>query len=88
VTRTHAIDAGDVPEDHRVVDVKVPGTGRHLVVTSATPRAGVLDPPRARLALITRNTGDVADEVAILGEELEGWIGPALVDPSPEPETP
>lgn len=88
VTRTHAIDAGDVPEEHRVVDVKVPGTGRHLVVTSAAPRAGVLDPPRARLALITRNTGDVADEVAILGGGMEGWIGPALVDPSPEPEAP
>lgn len=77
LTRTHAIDAGDIPEGSRAVDVKVAGTGRHLVITAARPRAGVLDPPRADLLFVTRNTGDVPDEVVVQALAENGWFGPA-----------
>lgn len=78
LTRGHAIDEADLPEDSFVVDVKVSPTGRHLVITAGRPRAGVLDAPRADLLLITRNTGTVADEVEPLNPDgQEGWFGPA-----------
>jgi len=80
LTRTHAIDLADIPAEAYVVDVKVPATGRHLVVTAAYPRAGELDPPRADLLLITRNTGDVPDVVEPLEDDEAGWYGPAAID--------
>ena len=76
VTRTHAIDAGDMPEGSRAVDVKVSATGRHLVITAAQPRAGVLDPPTADLLVVERNTGDVPDRVVVLQSRDGGWFGP------------
>ena len=78
VTRTHALDAADLPADGTVVDVKVAGTGRHLAVTVRHPIAGQ-ELPRADLLLVTRNTGAVADEVETLGKPGEGqWWGPAV----------
>jgi len=77
LTRTHAIDEADLPDDAFVVDVKVSPTGRHLVITAAQPRAGVLEAPRADLLLVERNTGSVPDEVFELGSSADGWFGPA-----------
>jgi len=78
VTRTHALDAGDVPTDATVVDVKVAGTGRHLAITVRYPVPGDLSTPEADLLLVTRNTGTVADEVSVLSLAGPGWYGPAL----------
>ncbi len=83
LTAGHAIDAGDLPADSFVVDVKVSPTGRHLVITAARPRAGTLDTPKADLLLVTRNTGDVDDEVETIGSADEGWFGPAAFDEAP-----
>jgi hypothetical protein len=83
ITRDHALDADDLPGDAFVADVKVSPTGRHLVVTAARPRAGVLDTPRADLLLVTRNTGTVADLVEVLGSADDGWFGPAAFDAQP-----
>lgn len=77
LTRTHAIDEADLPDDAFVVDVKVSPTGRHLVITAARPRAGILEPARADLLLVERNTGNVPDEVLELGSSADGWFGPA-----------
>lgn len=80
LTESHAIDETDIPEGASVVDVKVP-TGRHLLITAREPIGGVLEAPRSRLILVTRNTGDVADEVEFLPDEgAEGWFGPAAYD--------
>ena len=76
----HALDVDDLPADTFVVDVKVAPTGRHLVITAAYPRAGVLDPPRADLLLVERNTGDIPDEVTEVEPDAEGWFGPAAFD--------
>jgi hypothetical protein len=62
------------------VDVKVALTGRHLAITAARPRAGVLDAPRADLLLVTRNTGSVPDEVEVIRSADDGWFGPAGYD--------
>ena len=78
VTQTHALDVGDVPADATVVDVKVAGTGRHLALTARYPVPGDLSTPEADLLLVTRNTGDVADEVSVLNQTGPGWYGPAL----------
>jgi dipeptidyl aminopeptidase/acylaminoacyl peptidase len=83
LTWRQAIDVEDIPEGARVVDVKVSPTGRHLVITAAQPRAGVLDTPRADLLLITRNLGTVADDVEVLGPRDQGWFGPAAFDRAP-----
>jgi len=83
LTQDHAIDKDDIPDDQFVVDVKVSPTGRHLVVTAGHPRAGELDPPRADLLLITRNTGTVPDEVENLDPPDQGWYGPAAFDEAP-----
>jgi len=83
LTRAHAIDVGDIPTGQFVVDVKVSPTGHHLVVTAGRPRPGDLAPPRADLLLITRNTGDLPDEVENLDPEGEGWYGPAAFDEAP-----
>ncbi len=72
-----AIDMEDIPAGSFVVDVKVSPTGHHLVITAAHPRAGLLDPPRSDLLLVTRNTGNVPDEVEQLGSATDGWFGPA-----------
>jgi hypothetical protein len=40
-----------------------------------------MDAPRARLILVGRNTGQVADEVEfITGPGDDGWFGPAAFD--------
>lgn len=83
LTRFHAIDEDDIPDGAFVVDVKVSPTGRHLLVTAARGRAGALDPPRADLLLIERNTGSVADVVETLGSADDGWFGPAAFDRTP-----
>lgn len=80
VTADHALDRADLRDDASVIDVKVSPTGRHLAVTAGRPVGGVLDAPRADLLLITRNTGDVADDVAVLGDGENGWFGPAAFD--------
>ena len=81
MTAGQAIDAGDVPEDWFVVDVKVAPTGEHLVLTTARPLAGILDAPEADLLLVDRNFNDDADEVTTLaGEDDEFWWGPAAYD--------
>jgi hypothetical protein len=78
LTQFHALDAADLPEDGSVVDVKVSPSGEHLLVTVRRPLAGDLSAPRADLVLVKRNTGDVADEVELLGSSEEGWFGPAV----------
>ena len=83
LTQGKALDVDDIPADQFVVDVKVSPTGRHLVVTAGHPRAGVLDPPRADLLLITRNLGDVADDVQSVVPDEDGWFGPAAFDEAP-----
>ena len=83
LTKSHAIDASDIPTDSSVVDVKVSPTGRHLVVSALRPLPGDLAPPQADLLLITRNTGDVADEVQVIGSADNGWFGPAAFDGTP-----
>ena len=80
LTRFHAIDQGDLPAEGSVVDVKVSPTGRHLVVTFRPPLPGDLSAPTAQLLLITRNTGDVADEVEVIGSGEGRWFGPAVFD--------
>lgn len=86
LTRLHALDAADLPADGIVVDVKVSPTGVHLVITFRYPAEGDLDPPRADLFLVRRNTGSVADEVETLREG--GWNGPAAFDAHNEIEAP
>ncbi|HSJ00762.1 MAG TPA: zf-HC2 domain-containing protein [Patescibacteria group bacterium] len=78
VTRIHALDVGDVPDEATVVDVKLAGTGRHLAITARYPVPGDLSTAEADLLLVTRNTGDVPDEVSVLNQTGPGWYGPAL----------
>jgi hypothetical protein len=78
ITQIHALDAGDLPEDGSVVDVKVAGTGRHLAITARRPVPGDLAAPQADLLLVTRNTGNTPDEVVDFDARDEGWYGPAL----------
>ena len=80
LTRNHAIDKGDLPEDGSVVDVKVSPTGQHLLVTVRYPLDGTLSVPRADLLLIKRNTGGVPDDVVDISVNDEGWSGPAAFD--------
>jgi hypothetical protein len=80
LTEVHAIDEGDLDLDATVVDVKVP-TGRHLLITAQLPIGGTLSVPRAQLVLVTRNTGDVADDVEYFsGPGDDAWFGPAAYD--------
>lgn len=78
VTRIHALDIGDLPEDASVVDVKVAGTGRHLAITARRPLSGDLSAPEAVLLLVGRNTGTVPDEVVTLAAREGQWYGPAV----------
>ena len=78
ITSDTALDAGDLPVDASVVDVKVAGTGRHLAITARRPAAGDLSPMESELLLVTRNLGNVADEVEPLGRNDGGWYGPAF----------
>jgi hypothetical protein len=80
LTQINAIDLGDIPEGSSVIDVKVSPTGRHLVITALRPIGGVGDEPMADLLLVTRNLGDVPDEVVFLRSGDEGWFGPAAFD--------
>lgn len=80
LTEQHAIDAADLPEGASVVDVKVPTT-RHLLVTAQQPIGGVMDVPRASLILVSRNTGNVPDEVfTFTGPGDDAWFGPPAFD--------
>jgi hypothetical protein len=89
LTRVHAIDRADLPEDWQVVDVKISPTGEHLVVTVARPRGGELEAATAELLVIERNTGAEADEVRRLAAEDGFWFGPGAFDRrSEEPEAP
>jgi hypothetical protein len=80
LTQRQAIDIGDIPEGSSVIDVKVSPTGHHLVITARRPVGGVLDERRADLLLVTRNLGNVPDEVEIIGSADVGWFGPAAFD--------
>ena len=80
LTQANALDRDDVPDGWRVEDVKVSPTGQHLVVMVAAPLAGELSVPTADLLLVTRNTGDVADEVEPLSPDDGRWNGPAVFD--------
>lgn len=85
LTRIKALDAGDIPADATVIDVKVSPTGRHLLVTVAYPVGGDLEPRTADLLLIERRYGDEPDVVETLNEQADGWFGPAAFD-EPRPE--
>lgn len=74
-----ALDAADLPADGYVVDVMAPDGG-HLAITVGYPIAGDLAQPRADLLLVTRNLGDVPDEVVTLGP-TDRWTGPAVFGP-------
>jgi len=76
----HALDRDDLPDGWRVEDVKVSPTGRDLVVMVAAPLAGELSTPTAELRLVTRNTGNVDDEVQVLKSDEGIWYGPAVFD--------
>ena len=80
LTEGHAIDRADLPEGWSVIDVKVSPTGHHLLVMVEEPMAGDLSEPTARLLLITRNTGTVADVVENVESEGGPWVGPAVFD--------
>jgi len=86
LTRFHALDAGDLPADGIVVDVKVSPTSVHLVITVRYPTGGIGEAPRADLILVRRHTGNVADEVETL--RSGGWNGPAAFDAHHEIEAP
>ncbi|MGI8657155.1 MAG: zf-HC2 domain-containing protein [Candidatus Limnocylindria bacterium] len=88
LTIIHSIDDADLADGDRVIDVKVAPTGRHLVISAARPRAGVLDPATAELLLVTRNTGGVADDVEVLGSGDGQWFGPAVFAAPPAPDSP
>ena len=80
LTADHGIDDADLPDEGSVVDVKVSPTGRHLVVTFRDSLPGDTSIPTARLLLITRNTGSVADEVKVIRAGDGRWFGPAVFD--------
>ena len=84
LTEGHALDPNDLPEGWSVIDVKVSPTGHHLLVMVEEPRAGDLAEPTARLLLITRNTGQVADVVEDVASDGGPWVGPAVFDASIE----
>lgn len=88
LTESHAIDEEDIAEGAWIVDVKVSPTGEHLVISAARPRGGVLEAPAADLLLVNRNTGDVPDEVIVVGSADNGWFGPAAFDAISEADAP
>ena len=72
-----ALDSGDT-EGNRVVHVGL-GGGQFLALTVATAEGseGGTYGPTAELRLITRNVGDVPDEVDASGQNRV-WVGPAV----------
>jgi dipeptidyl aminopeptidase/acylaminoacyl peptidase len=80
ITTRQALDEADLPADGSVVDVALAPDAAHLAITVRYPVPGELAQPRADLFLITRNVGDVPDEVAILGV-TDRWTGPAIYPP-------
>jgi hypothetical protein len=78
ITVDTALDVGDLPPDATVVDVKIAGTGRHLAITARHPLGGTQSVPEADLLLVTRNLGQVADEVQSLAPNDGRWYGPAF----------
>ena len=72
-----ALDAGDT-QGNRVVHVGL-GGGQFLAITVATaagPHSGEYG-PTAELRLVTRNLGDVPDEVETFGQDRV-WVGPGI----------
>ena len=87
LTRFHVIDRADVDPELVIVDVEVAPTGQHLLITARERPGGVGDAPRAELRLVTRHTGDVPDESEVLEVSDDGWVGPAVFQPEPEPDS-
>ena len=88
LTEVHAIDEADIAEGSFVVDVKVP-SDRHLLITARHPVGGVMEAPTADLILVTRNTGDVPDEVDVFeGPGDDAWFGPGAYDAARETTAP
>jgi hypothetical protein len=73
-----ALDAGDTEGGNRVVHVGL-GGGQFLALTVATKEGSESGTygPTAELRLITRNLGDVPDEVDADGQDRV-WVGPAV----------
>lgn len=88
VTQARAVDGIDqldLPEDARIIDVKISPTLRHLLVTVAYSVPGDLAAPRADLFLV-EVVRDGPDDVIRLGDDVEGWVGPAAFS-APEPDS-
>lgn len=79
---TRALDAGDVPDGARVIDVALAPDARHLALTVTYPIPGDLAQPVAELILVTRNYGGEADATEVLGPS-EVWVGPGVYAPTP-----
>lgn len=86
LTQQHAIDRNDVDTALVIVDVEVAPTGEHLLVTARARPGGIGDAPRAELRLVTRHTGNRPDDSELLEVAENGWVGPAVFQPDPEPE--
>jgi hypothetical protein len=80
LTNDQRIDADDLPEGATVHDVALAPDGRHMAITVSFPTPGDLAQPVAELRLVTRNFGDEADRVEILGPS-EIWVGPGIYAP-------
>ena len=73
-----ALDAGDTEGSNRLVHVGL-GGGQFLALTVVTAPGseGGTYGPTAELRVITRNLGDVPDEVEPSGQDRV-WVGPAV----------
>ena len=80
LTNDKALDEDDLPEGAVVHDVTLAPDGRNMAITVAFPIPGDLAQPVAELRLITRNFGEKADRVEILGPS-EVWVGPGIYVP-------
>lgn len=80
LTDDKALDEGDLPEGAVVHDVALAPDGRNMAITVAFPIPGDLAQPVAELRLITRNFGQEADRVEVLGPS-EVWVGPGIYVP-------
>lgn len=85
LTQSKLVDADALPNDGRIVDVKVSPTGRHLLVTVAYPVGGDLDLPRADLFVVEHDYQTGNDVAERLNVDQNGWFGPAAFD-RPRPE--
>lgn len=88
ITGGHVLDEGDVPEEAaEVTHVAISPDGQHLSLTVRFPVGGILSQPEAKLFLVKRNTGTVADEVEELTGDT-GWLGPAVYRQAPPADAP